>query len=61
MTTAKAKAPWKRPRPAGKKHHTLSAAQKAKAKATAKKAGRHYPNLIDNMRVAKSKKKASAK
>ena len=33
----------------------LSAAKKAKAKAIAKAAGRQYPNLVDNMRVARSK------
>ena len=33
----------------------LTAAKKAKAKAIAKAAGRTYPNLIDNMRVARSK------
>lgn len=31
----------------------LSPAKKASAKAAAKKAGRPYPNLIDNMRAAK--------
>ena len=44
---------WSKPRPsslgAPKK---LSSAKKAKAKAAAKKAGRPYPNLVDNMRVA---------
>ena len=33
----------------------LSAAKKAKAKAIAKAAGRPYPNLVDNMRVARRK------
>lgn len=45
---------WDKPRPKGlgapKK---LSSDKKAKAKATAKAAGRPYPNLIDNMRAAK--------
>lgn len=44
---------WSKPRPsslgAPKK---LSSAKKAKAKAAAKKAGRPYPNLVDNMRMA---------
>jgi len=31
----------------------LTPAKKAKAKAAAKAAGRPYPNLIDNMRMAK--------
>jgi hypothetical protein len=46
---------WSKPRPeslgAPKK---LTSAKKAKAKAAAKAAGRPYPNLIDNMRVAKN-------
>lgn len=33
----------------------MSSAKKAKAKAAAKAAGRPYPNLIDNMRAARSK------
>jgi len=45
---------WDKPRPkdlgAPKK---LSSAKKSAAKAAAKKAGRPYPNLIDNMRAAK--------
>ena len=43
---------WDTPNPA-KKHKTLSPTKKAAAKAAAKKAGRPYPNLIDNMRMAK--------
>lgn len=35
----------------------LTPAQKASAKAAAKKAGRPYPNLVDNMRAAKKKDK----
>ncbi len=48
------KAPWDKsnPKPSAKKKH-LSPSQKASAKASAKKAGRPYPNLVDNMRVAK--------
>jgi hypothetical protein len=38
---------WDTPNPK-KKSTPLTAAQKAKAKAAAKKAGRRYPNLIDN-------------
>ena len=33
----------------------LSPAKKASAKASAKRAGRPYPNLVDNMRAARSK------
>jgi len=43
---------WDKPSPA-KKPKKLSLAQKAFAKATAKKAGRPYPNLVDNMRAMK--------
>jgi hypothetical protein len=43
---------WETPNPK-KKHKHLSSAKKAAAKASAKKAGRPYPNLIDNMKVMK--------
>lgn len=53
---------WKKKRPKKLgKSKKLTAAQKAKAKARAKKAGRKYPNLIDNMAVSRSKKKKSKK
>lgn len=52
---------WDTPNPR-KKSKKLTPAQKAKAKAAAKKAGRRYPNLVDNMRVAsKSAKKGKKK
>jgi hypothetical protein len=48
---------WDKERPKGLgKPKKLSSAKKASAKAAAKKAGRPYPNLVDNMRAAKSKK-----
>jgi len=50
------KAPWQKPNPK-KKSKPLSPAQKAKAKAAAKKGGRPYPNLVDNMNAAKGKSK----
>ena len=44
---------WEKPRPKSLgKPKKLTPAQKASAKAAAKKAGRPYPNLIDSMRVA---------
>lgn len=47
---------WDKPRPKGLgKPKALSPEQKAKAKAAAKKAGRKYPNLVDNMRAARNK------
>jgi hypothetical protein len=54
------KPPWKKANPrknAGKKSKKLSAGQKASAKRSAKKAGRPYPSLVDNMRAASKKKK----
>lgn len=46
---------WSKPRPEGLgKPKKLSSKQKTKAKSMAKSAGRPYPNLIDNMRVAKN-------
>lgn len=50
-----AKAPWDKPNPK-KKSTPLTPAQKAKAKAAAKKAGRKYPNLVDNMNAARRSK-----
>lgn len=47
---------WDKKRPSSLgKPKKLSATQKAKAKAMARKAGRPYPNLIDNMRVSRKK------
>lgn len=46
------KAVWDKPNPK-KKSTPLTPAQKAKAKAAAKKAGRKYPNLVDNMRAGR--------
>jgi len=50
------KAIWdkKRPKSLGKPKK-LTPAKKAAAKAMAKKAGRRYPNLVDNMRAARKK------
>lgn len=45
---------WEKPNPK-KKSTPLSPGQKAKAKAAAKKAGRKYPNLVDNMRAARGR------
>ena len=60
MPAAKKKVPWKKPAPEKTRHTTLSPAQKAAAKRSAQKAGRPYPNLVDNMKVAKKKKAAKA-
>jgi hypothetical protein len=59
------RAPWKRSNPrkrAGKASKHLTPAKKSAAKARARRAGRRYPNLVDNMRMAAkktSKKKTS--
>jgi hypothetical protein len=57
------RAPWKRSNPrkrAGKTSKHLTSAQKSAAKARARRAGRRYPNLVDNMRMA-AKKTTKAK
>ena len=57
------RAPWKRRNPrkrAGKAAKHLTSAQKSAAKARARRAGRRYPNLVDNMRMA-AKKNSKAK
>lgn len=47
---------WDKPNPKAKSS-PLSAPQKASAKKAAEKAGRPYPNLVDNMRAAQKSKK----
>lgn len=46
---------WKTADPTTK-DKKLSPKQKSSAKAAAKKAGRPYPNLVDNMNAARKKK-----
>ena len=60
MAARKRKAPWKRENP---KSHSkkLSPSQRRGAKARAKKAGRPYPNLVDNMNAAKRRKSAKSR
>jgi hypothetical protein len=59
MTKAKTTPPWEQenPKPDGE-HEKLTKAEKAKAKKSAAEAGRPYPNLVDNMRVAHQKGKS---
>jgi hypothetical protein len=45
---------WDKPNP-NKRSKPLTDAQKANAKDKAKRAGRPYPNLIDNMKAARNK------
>jgi hypothetical protein len=52
--------PWKRKRPAGPRTK-LTEAQKAQARARAERAGRRYPNLVDNMAVARAAQKKKKK
>jgi len=50
------KSVWEQKRPKGLgKSKPLSDKQKASAKASAKAAGRPYPNAVDNMRAARKK------
>lgn len=45
---------WDKPRPKGLgKSKPMSPEKKSAAKAAAKRAGRPYPNLIDNMNASK--------
>lgn len=60
MLKPKRKPPWKRASPRKKtrkaaKH--LTPTQKSAAKRRAEKAGRRYPNLVDNMAVAAKRKR----
>jgi hypothetical protein len=47
---------WNKPIQKGKAKGKLSPTQKTKAKAAAKKAGRPYPNMVDNINASKKKK-----
>lgn len=59
MATSKTP-PWKKPNPVKRAARTkLTPAQKKAAKARADAAGRRYPNLVDNMAVAKQAKKTA--
>lgn len=65
-TKSSQRPPWDKSNPrkkAGKTSKHLSPAKKKAAKASAKRAGRPYPNLVDNMRVAakKTTKRKTAK
>jgi len=51
--------PWKKPRPKLGKRTKLSEEDKAAARARAERAGRRYPNLIDNMWAAKRRNKTA--
>jgi hypothetical protein len=55
VSNMKSKPVWESKNPK-KKSTPLSSSQKTAAKARAKKAGRPYPNLVDNMAASRSKK-----
>ncbi len=55
MVAKTRKPPWKKKNPrktSGRKSVKLSTEQKDAARARAKRAGRRYPNLVDNMWAA---------
>lgn len=55
----KSVAPWKKPAPKKAAPTKLTPASKARAKASAARAGRPYPNLVDNMNAAKAQKEGA--
>lgn len=48
-----AQPPWKKAPPKGNRPSKLTPQQKSSAKAAAAKAGRPYPNLVDNLNAAR--------
>jgi hypothetical protein len=50
------KAPWKTPKPKGSGGQKLTPEEIEMARDRAAKAGRRYPNLVDNMAVLKLRK-----
>jgi hypothetical protein len=55
VSNMKSKPVWEKTNPK-KKSTPLTSSQKTAAKARAKKAGRPYPNLVDNMAASRTKK-----
>jgi hypothetical protein len=53
----KQKTALEKPRTSQSRHTKLSAKSKARAKASAKRAGRPYPNLVDNMNAAQKQRR----
>jgi hypothetical protein len=49
--------PWERPTPKKSRHTKLTPKSKARAKTTARRAGRKYPSLVDNMNAAKRQRR----
>jgi hypothetical protein len=52
--------PWKQPKPKTASKTKLAPKYKMRAKAAAARAGRRYPNLVDNMRAAREQREAEA-
>ena len=52
---------WEKAAPKKSRHTKLTPKSKAAAKRQAKKAGRKYPNLVDNMNAAKKQRARRAK
>lgn len=52
--------PWKQPKPKTASKTKLAPKYKKRAKAAAARAGRRYPNLVDNMRAAREQREAEA-
>ena len=66
MAKRKTQEPWDRSNPRkktakSKGSRKLTPGQKAEARGRARKAGREYPNLVDNMAVARKKSSGGAK
>ena len=61
--TSGSRPPWKKASPRKKAGAStkLTYAEKSKAKASARKAVRRYPNLVDNMSVAKKRKSSATR
>jgi hypothetical protein len=57
----KKKDSWKKPALRSNRHTKLTAKSEEKARASAKRAGRPYPNLVDNMNVAKQQRMPGSK
>src|ERR1700761_1255795 len=56
MSTRTHTKPWKKAPSKKSSNRKLTPASTAKAKAAAKRAGRHYPNLVDNMKAAQKQR-----
>jgi hypothetical protein len=56
----RAKEPWKKAAPKSGKHTKLTSKSRKNAKATARRAGRKYPNLVDNINAAKKQRSRKA-